>query len=643
MLVSGTLAEGWELGPSGRLPQEARTEVGKRDPFVPSLRGVHPRLYLSPQRLVYLKKAISEQPRWQTLYTDLIKTADRAAKKDPPDYQSMIDRYEKEGTLARMGQLWQRPVGDAIPPLCLAWLLSGEKRYLEAAGNWAFTALDYPVWGYGSTADTDLAAGHMLAGLGLAYDWLYADLTEDERQRFREKLAPRVDRVARAGIEQTAPWNNSYMQNHQWVTLGGMATAAFALSDEVPEAASWVALAHNKFATTLETLGDDGASHEGYGYWEYGLEYIMRYTELAETCLNIDLYRNEQGEPNPWLANNAAYALYLSLPRGMWTRQQSILDFADCPRNHWHGPGYLLRNLARRFSSSPYRGCAQWLAAQFEDAGADTKYSGGQVLNFAWYDSEIEEETPSAAQLPLFHHFKDVDIASVRSSWEPDATLLAVKCGPPLGHRHCKSGINYGAGHVHPDAGHFILVAGGEVLFRDSGYTHSKQTANHSCLLVNGQGQKGSGKKWFDFDPWKRDPRAPRISEMNWTSQRTRIACDAAAAYAPELGVRKYERVFDFDNNRTLTIDDVVETVEPAELEWRLQVEGSLEEVEPKVWKTQQGEMTAVIRLEADGELETAAGELITNEHIRAEKKKYLAIRRVGTSSSSNLRMIISF
>ena len=64
----------------------------------------------------------------------------------------------------------------------------------------------------------------------------------------------------------------------------------------------------------MAALGPDGASHEGVGYWEYGVEYMLKFMDLARQRLDVDLYGNE------WWRNTSAYAQYLALPRNAWTR-----------------------------------------------------------------------------------------------------------------------------------------------------------------------------------------------------------------------------------------------------------------------------------------------------------------------------------
>ncbi|MDX9979711.1 MAG: heparinase II/III family protein [Lentisphaeria bacterium] len=623
-----------------RVSEAARDRVWRdaalRGPITAALRGVHPRLYLDAERVAYLRATVQDDPRWQPAWRTLLALADAGVRSGPPVYADRVKRGGEDAP-GNHEQLWQREVGNRIPHIALAYVLTGEPRYLDSAKAWVFASLDYPTWGIGRMDGLDLAAGHQLAGIGLAYDWLYHDLTAEERARIREKLVPRAARLARLGAyEGQAWWQHSYMQNHQWVSLAGMTTTAFALADEVPETASWICVAHEKFVRTLEIAGDDGTSHEGYGYWEYGAEYIMRYLELADTCLGIDLYHDADGKPHPWLSRNPAYALHLAFPRGMWSKRGSVADIGDCPRTHWYGPSYLLRNLARRYPAAPWQGAAQWQAAEFVAAECDAAGSG-HYLNFAWYDDGIPAVSPAAANLPLAHHFPDLDLASARTSWDDSATQLIVKCGPPLGHKHVDTARDYGAGHVHPDAGHFLFSANNTHLFRDSGYTKPKTTAEHSTLLIGGKGQKGEGKTWFDFGPWLRDRRAPRIVAVEKRDGADVIVCDVAPAYPPDLGLTTFARVFTLPNPARLTIADTVALEAAAPLEWRFQVEGTLEPAGENEWLLRQGETTARIRFAASVPIRSETGAL-----PQKGNPPFLAVHTLEPAAAANLQTEIT-
>lgn len=81
--------------------------------------------------------------------------------------------------------------------------------------------------------------------------------------------------------------------------------------------------------------------------------------------------------------------------------------------------------------------------------------------------------------------FPQSGLYSVRSSWQPDAISMVLKCGPD------------GGGHSHPDNGTFELYAGGRSLMPDSGsFIYSgdpegrswfRQTRVHQTLTLDGE------------------------------------------------------------------------------------------------------------------------------------------------------------
>ncbi|MBT7165248.1 MAG: hypothetical protein HN904_20890, partial [Victivallales bacterium] len=260
----------------------------------------------------------------------------------------------------------------------------------------------------------------------------------------------------------------------------------------------------------------------------------------------------------------------------------------------------------------------------------------GHYLNFAWYDTAIPEQSPTEARQPLARHFKDIDIASVRTAWEGNPAHLVVKCGPPLGHKHANTKRDYGSGHVHPDAGHFLFMADGKVLFRDSGYTKPKATGNHSTVLINGIGQKGGGNTWFSFGPWLADPRAPRIREMSRQGEADVIVCDVAPAYPPEMGLTTFDRTFSLADNTHLAIGDALATKGPAQYEWRFQVEGKLER-DGDAWLLRNGETTARIELNASVPITSQVAVLDLKR-----KPQYLQVRTKGNVTAAQLQTTIT-
>jgi hypothetical protein len=187
--------------------------------------------------------------------------------------------------------------------LAMAYLMTGDKLYLDAARQWALASCGYPTWGYGQYDGKDLATGHQLFGLAIIYDWCYHDLDEASRQRIRETLANRASALFQAAATRDTYWHRSYLQNHLWVNVCGLGATGFALFDETQEAHRWIGLASDKFRRTLEALGPDGASHDRL------LEYRMMHAQVrapAADLLDVISRSCRGGE--------ARYCQYLSLP-----------------------------------------------------------------------------------------------------------------------------------------------------------------------------------------------------------------------------------------------------------------------------------------------------------------------------------------
>ena len=510
------------------------------------VRGVHPRLYLDGAKIEGLREAIetTHAPLWR----ELRELADRALKRGPPAYR------EDDGW-SGSEQLWQREVGNAMPAMALAYVITGQRKYLEGARAWALASCGYKTWGLGRIDGMDLAAGHQLFGLGIVYDWCCADLDEAARATIRATIARRGSAMFEAAATGKAWWRRSYLQNHLWVNACGLSVAGLAVFDEVEDADMWIGFALDKFRRTMDALGPDGASHEGVGYWEYGVEYLLKFMHLSRQLLGEDLYQHD------WWRRTARYPLYLSLPRSAWTRSNSIVDLADCPRGHWYGPDYLLRGLARQYRD-PY---AQWLAAEIDEA--DVAASGASWLNLVWYDPTVGASPPNA--LPSLHHFDDMGIVSARSDWSGAESLVVLKCGPFLGHKAVEEfSYDPGGGHVHPDANHFVLFGAGEWLVRDDGY-HSKWTGQHNTLLVDGRGQLGEGEKWFQGGRALAVKARPRIVRAESTATLDHLVGDATEAYPKDLGLERCRRHLLFLKPDVLVVADDVRLTEPRELELR--------------------------------------------------------------------------
>ena len=516
------------------------------------VRGIHPRIYLNHERIAGLRDAVKSTHA--LLWEEVRVQADRAVERGAPTYIEDDGRSGSE-------QLWQRGVGNTMPVLAMAYVLTGEQRYLDSARQWALASCGYKTWGLGRIDGMDLATGHQFFGLGIVYDWCYDGLGQEARRTIRETLVKRASAMFESAATEKAWWRRSYLQNHLWVNICGMAVVGLVLFDEVEDASQWIGLPLDKFQRTMDALGHDGASHEGVGYWGYGVEYMLKFMHLARELLDVDMYGHD------WWRNTAAYRQYLALPRNAWTRRNNIVDIADCPRGNWYGPDYMLRGLAREYRDS----YAQWLAQQIDEANVES--SEARWLNLIWFDPTLEAKPPD--DRPTLYHFDDMDIVSARSDWSGDGSLVVFKCGPYIGHKAVQE-FTYdpGGGHVHPDANHFVLFGGGEWLIRDDGY-RAKWTGQHNTLLIDGKGQLGEGHTWFSGTEQLRLKALPRVTRAVSISELDQITGDATEAYPRDIGLRHYIRHLLFLKPDVLIVVDDIAMDETSKLELRFHPENS--------------------------------------------------------------------
>lgn len=517
------------------------------------LHGVHPRVFVTADGLEELRRRAkgSHRAEWQKALANLI------ALRQPPAAAPAQKRRAQNDTAIGI-------IGAA-----LAYRIEGDARYLDAARRNMDAAVSYPVWGYTySKPDIDLAAGHLLYGLGAGYDLLHDVLEPAERARYRDKL------VRQAGIlaEHFMPTpgkSYSYSQNHCFIPIAGLAVAAYALWDDTPDAARWAALSRAIFSRVLEVASPDGYFYEGVEYWIFSMPWIVHALDAFAHAAGDDMY------DTPALRRAHLYIAHSLTPNG-----QDVFDFGDVfegpvtrsrmgeepARTHPGGKlnsNYnLLYRLAARFADREAQGVADWMASLGHVCAED-------FWTLLWRDPGLRS-APMAALAP-YHHFDDLGTVYWRTSWTAGATAFAFRAGPPEGH-HVASLIgklpdwHLETGHAHPDAGSFILYGGGTYLTGPMGYAGIPTSKLSNTLLVDGKGQanEGGGHDAFRDYPYDRLD-AIRIASVKLGRDGADLVADLAGAYRPELGVEKLQRRFHYARG-TWTVTDTLHATRPVVL-----------------------------------------------------------------------------
>lgn len=477
----------------------------------------------------------------------LFDAADRIAESPVLEYRTPEEMVTPGRTLlSALEEGWQRGVGNEMVCLALAAKVDPREGYLSKLREMVLTACRYPTWGregkQGELADMDLAAGHIVRGIAIVYDWHRGIFSEAERSMIRETIQKRVHRLLE-GVYGGIYWSNWYTQNHNHICVAGLGLAGLAFYEEIAEAPEWLAAASLNFQKAARLLDPDGSSYEGLPYWGYGRSFILQFVEGTRKVAGTDDIYQE-----PAFRNAIAYRLGCSTP-GFG----GVLMWSDSRGFDAYGPQHILYRLAAQYGD----GKGQYLADHLPfvpQGGADNL-----AWTVLWYDPAVVPVPPVACD----YHATLWDVVTTRSGWGDGDYMVSLKSG--LNRNH----------HTQLDAGSLSLNFGGEWLLLTSGYGLgvgkdgffdqngkrwtflSGATESHSTLLVDGRNQR------FDAEARGRVDRY--VSSPSWLWVET----DLTDAYYHVQAARR--RLLHARGDYMLVFDEVSAKT-PKTVKWLAQV-----------------------------------------------------------------------
>lgn len=404
----------------------------------------HPRLFLSEERLVEIRQQRQTDPLLADLLAEITKRADSYLDASPLRF--------KTSDPALMGQA--RGAVGRILSWSLLYRLNGDERYLNAARDLLLNVSSFPAW----WNKQFLRAGEFGFAVSIGYDWLYPQLTPEERGVIRKGLVDKIlsqapDAYAVDGKgRKPAGWHafnyesDLAFNNHNQVCNAGYLYAAVALWDEEPELAQLVIDgARKSLPLALRDYGPDGGWSEGPVYWAYGLVYGILDIALLEDVFGTSFGLAEiEG-----IGRTPEYAMQIFGPSGI------CFNYADCGRasDYQIGSGWHFTWLGRRFDQPALldlnrRRTKEFLQNIKPPTGTLGKENRMLPLSVVWFPTA---EEGAASVPPLDSRFRgDGDIAMFRSkAGDTNALWIGVKAG-----------LN-GVPHGNLDLGSFVLEADG--------------------------------------------------------------------------------------------------------------------------------------------------------------------------------------
>ena len=330
---------------------------------------------------------------------------------------------------------------DHVFTCALAFRTTGDRRFRDRAVREMLTAAAFADWNPRHFLDV----AEMSTALAIGYDWLYPDLSDQERGAIKRALLDKALVFAGAAYAQGGPtdkrlWFATRKNNWNQVCNGGLLAAALALADEEPELARTViAGVRESLPVAVAAYDPDGAYPEGPAYWDYGTTYNVLALAMLDSALGTRFGLDE----SPAFQRTTVYRLVVQSPTGLG------FNYADGGAGMDAAPAYSW--LAQQFGPPAAvlhsrTLLAAAVARKVSEHGGDRFFA----LHALWFPAESAARHPTPDP-PLDFHFRGpAELAIFRSAWgDPQALFVGFKAGDNT------------AGHSHLDLGSFVLDADG--------------------------------------------------------------------------------------------------------------------------------------------------------------------------------------
>lgn len=423
----------------------------------------HPSLLFTPQRVKAAASAARNDSVMQQAMQSILSTAD--------DQLSRNDIMKMEY-------------------LALAYQLTDDHRYCDKLKEMLQNIAKTESWANAEMMQRDpqwrseLQMAHRSFQMALAYDAIYNDLTPSERKHLAQEFYRLcVEPLLGDWLTDDARIHSLNSMGHNWWTscvgMGGL--LALAISNEHPRAAllaqqaveslpEWFDFAGDILQTKPKTFDRDGGMYESINYASFGI------TEaLLLRMAWINSHPGAKLEKIPQMELLPDFFCHVAYPR---TGQLYSINLGDSHKNVTGESSMLLA-----YAMGVENPATLWYINNIQPG----QHREGMPLIFpmGFLYTPQHVQAPTTPDMPLSKQWEDFGWATLRNSWNKDATMLTVK-----------SGMTWN--HAHADANSLILFHKGIDIIKDAGNcsygrpeyrNYFFQSDAHNVIKFNGEGQ----------------------------------------------------------------------------------------------------------------------------------------------------------
>ncbi|UCH65816.1 MAG: hypothetical protein JSW63_01400, partial [Ignavibacterium sp.] len=312
--------------------------------------------------------------------------------------------------------------------LSYSYLVTKEVKYLLKAEEEMLAATEFTDWNPSHFLDV----AEMTTALAIGYDWLYADLSEESKQKIRQAI---IEKGLLPSLDEEQWWlkaNNNWNQ----ICNTGLVLGSLAIYEDDPVLAdSIIHRASLTIKLPLDQYEPDGAYPEGPGYWGYGTTFNVI---LFDAITKIPKFKNKF-EVTPAFLKSAEYVLHTCGPAGNF-------NYSDCNSNCSFQP------ILFWFSKMLENNEILWHQKKYLDMIFNSKIkisakgNGYRFLPFLMiWANGLEVNSIKEPKDKSWTGHGSTPLSIHRTSWDNEAIFVGIKGGSPSNP------------HGHMDIGSFVM------------------------------------------------------------------------------------------------------------------------------------------------------------------------------------------
>ena len=505
-------------------------KITSSNQLLPLLKTTHPRIHVN--NFEDIKSKIASDPLSAAWYKKLKSSADSYVS------QNSTEEYNPSSSTALATA---RRIRYKLHILGFMYALTGNTDYKTQAYNQIMETGRFPNWnGY-------LQSAEISGGIAVAYDWMYNDLTDDERKAVCNVMYDKgfyYAALSYKGISGSTFVDSPSNQNMACNSLYMLASIAFA--DELPGISGYILdEAIKSLPTGLDILAPFGASPEGTGYWDYSVTSVFSIASAIDTAL-------AEGEVLPPQYDICSYkGLDTTLYYPIYMQSKNnIFNYGDADNNSDDYYDFSFAYWAAEKYNNP-----DFFKYQYDnlDSVGDYGTTWRLIHKLCYYNPDYSiENVPQLSLDKAFVSSDGANVATMRSSWNGNGFFTGIQGGGGL------------VKHAYQSLGEFVLDYNGVRFatmrgrgeydwqgYFDLDYQrwtyYIARTEGHNCVVLNPDESVGQtlGSNAF-------------IDKFYSSSTEAYTALNLSEAYSDN--VHSYMRgVKLFDNrNAVLLQDDIV-------------------------------------------------------------------------------------